>query len=64
MICMTGQRLCYVVRQGRMIGAALADEEGGAAVGPLVGNGKDAVRIVLMTGFESFNVDLYKKVIN
>jgi len=39
-----------------------ADEEGGAAIRPLVGDDKGTARIVLMTGFESFNVDLYKKV--
>ena len=39
-----------------------ADEEGGTSIGPLVGDDKGTARIVLMTGFESFNVDLYKKV--
>lgn len=35
---------------------------GGVPDAALLGDGKDLVRIVLMTGFESFNVALYKKV--
>lgn len=34
----------------------------GGSDAALLGDGKDVVRIVLMTGFESFNVALYKKV--
>lgn len=41
---------------------ALAEEEEGGAAAALLGEGKEQVRIVLMTGFESFNVASYKQV--
>ena len=45
-----------------MIIFLLSADVGASISGALLGEGKDLVRIVLMTGFESFNVALYKKV--
>lgn len=38
-----------------------AARSGGAASTSAAAAAKDRVRVVLITGFESFNVDLYKK---
>ena len=42
-------------------GAAAAAAGSGAAGGAVAG-AKQSMKVVLITGFESFNVDLYKKV--